>query len=408
MQKSSTFSVTQINEYIKMTLESNAILRGVSIRGEISNLKSNYSSGHLYFSLKDDNSSLRAVMFKSYASKLKFALENGMTVIVHGKISAYTVSGDCQVVVDDVQPDGLGALAVAFEQLKRRLASEGLFDAERKKPIPKFPKSVGVVTSASGAALHDIINVSGRRCPSAEIIIYPSYVQGELAPKSLAGGIMFFNNRYKVDLIIIGRGGGSAEDLWCFNDEKLARAIVQSDIPVISAVGHETDFTICDFVSDLRAPTPSAAAELAFPDTSRLIANIDYLRRGCDHAIDGVVSSLCNRLEHLTKAAQLVSPEAVLNERTVKLAGLGERLELVKNAFLERNESDLRLLCARLEGASPLLNLARGYSVVEKSNGDIVSSSDDVDIGDRLCVRLSKGSICVEVTEKHGGDNKNG
>lgn len=408
MQKSSTFSVTQINEYIKMTLESNTVLCSVSIRGEISNLKSNYSSGHLYFSLKDDNSSLRAVMFKSYASRLKFALENGMTVIVHGKISAYTVSGDCQIVADDIQPDGIGALAVAFEQLKRRLASEGLFDAERKKQIPRFPKSVGVITSASGAALHDIINISGRRCPSAEIVIYPSYVQGELAPKSLAGGIMFFNNRYKVDLIIIGRGGGSAEDLWCFNDENLARVIAQSEIPVISAVGHETDFTICDFVSDLRAPTPSAAAELAFPDTSRLLANVNYWRRSCYHAIDGAVSALCNRLEHLTRAAQLVSPEMVLNERIMKLSVSCEKLESLKNSFLERNESNLGLLCARLEGVSPLLNLARGYSVVENLRGDIVSSSDDVDVGDRLRVRFSKGSICVKVTEKHGGDDKNG
>ena len=230
MQRESVFSVTQINEYIKMTLESNSVLRSVFLRGEISNLKSNYSSGHMYFSLKDESSSIRAVMFRGNASRLKFRAESGMTVIVHGKISAYPVSGDCQIIIDDMQPDGAGSLAIAFEQLKKRLGAEGLFDPDRKKPIPKFPKKVGVVTSASGAALHDIINVSGRRCPSTEIVIYPSYVQGELAPRSLCGGIAFFNNRCKVDVIIIGRGGGSAEDLWCFNDEMLARTIADSEM----------------------------------------------------------------------------------------------------------------------------------------------------------------------------------
>jgi len=235
MQDKAVFSVTQLNEYIKMTLESSSVLQSVYLRGEISNLKSNYSSGHMYFSLKDEKSSLRAVMFRFSAARLKFMPESGMKVIVHGKISSYTVSGDCQIIIDDMQPDGAGALAVAFEQLKKKLSGEGLFDPERKKPIPKLPRSVGVITSASGAALHDIINVSGRRCPSTEIIIYPSYVQGELAPRSLTGGILFFNQRHKVDVIIIGRGGGSAEDLWCFNDETLARTIAGSDIPVISA-----------------------------------------------------------------------------------------------------------------------------------------------------------------------------
>ena len=232
MQKDTAFSVTQINEYIKMTLESNPVLRDVWLRGEISNFKSNYSSGHMYFSLKDENSSIRAVMFRGYSSRLKFRPESGMRVMVHGKISTYAVSGDYQIIIDDMQPDGAGALAIAFEQLKARLSAEGLFDPARKKAIPPFARSVGVITSASGAALHDIINVSGRRCPSARIVIYPAYVQGELAPRSLAGGIKFFNDKHPVDVIIIGRGGGSAEDLWCFNDENLARVIAVSVWPM--------------------------------------------------------------------------------------------------------------------------------------------------------------------------------
>ncbi len=400
MQDKPIFSVTQINEYIKMALESSPVLQSVFLRGEISNLKSNYSSGHMYFSLKDESSSLKAVMFRFSASKLKFHPESGMKVIVHGRISSYTVSGDCQIIIDDMQPDGAGALAIAFEQLKKRLSGEGLFAPERKKPIPQFPRSVGVITSASGAALHDIVNVSGRRCPSTEIVIYPSYVQGELAPRSLTGGILFFNNRHNVDVIIIGRGGGSAEDLWCFNDETLARAIADSEIPVISAVGHETDFTICDFVADLRAPTPSAAAELAFPDTAEILSRARHLRLKADNAISRKISRLQGTLELMHKSIELHSPIRDLGEKQSKLDVLSSRLHVAQKSIFDQKQTDLKLLCTRLEGVSPLSVLSHGYSVVEDSEGGLISSVSAVKQGDSVTVRLSDGEFDANVTNK--------
>ncbi len=400
MQDKPIFSVTQINEYIKMTLESSPVLQSVFLRGEISNLKSNYSSGHMYFSLKDESSSLRAVMFRFSASKLKFRPESGMKVIVHGRISSYTVSGDCQIIIDDMQPDGAGALAVAFEQLKKKLSAEGLFDQERKKPIPKFPRSVGVITSASGAALHDIINVSGRRCPSTEIIIYPSYVQGELAPRSLTGGILFFNNRYKVDLIIIGRGGGSAEDLWCFNDEMLARTIAESEIPVISAVGHETDFTICDFVADLRAATPSAAAELAFPDTGEILSMARHLKLKTDNEISRLISRMQSDLELMHKSLELHSPIRSLREKDSRLDILKNKLDTAEKAVIDVKQTDFKLLCTRLEAVNPLSVLSHGYSVAEDSEGRLISSISAVKQGDIITVKLSDGELDATVLDK--------
>lgn len=399
MQDKAVFSVTEINEYIKMTLEKSPVLQSVYLRGEISNLKSNYSSGHMYFSLKDESSSLRAVMFRFSAAKLKFMPESGMKVVVHGKISSYTVSGDCQIIIDDMQPDGAGALAVAFEQLKKKLSSEGLFAPERKKPIPKFPRSVGVITSASGAALHDIINVSGRRCPSTEIIIYPSYVQGELAPRSLTGGILFFNNRHKVDVIIIGRGGGSAEDLWCFNDETLARTIAESGVPVISAVGHETDFTICDFVSDLRAPTPSAAAELAFPDTMEILNRVKTLNIKSENALSRKISKIQGELELMKKNVELHSPVRRLGERESTLAILKNKLDTAQRSRLEALESEFRMLCTRLEASNPLSVLSHGYSVVEDTAGRLISSAGEVKVGEAITVKLQDGEISATVTD---------
>lgn len=400
MQDKAIFSVTQLNEYIKMTLESSPVLQSVYLRGEISNLKSNYSSGHMYFSLKDENSSLRAVMFRFSAARLKFMPESGMKVVVHGKISSYTVSGDCQIIIDDMQPDGAGALAVAFEQLKRKLSAQGLFDPARKKPIPKFPRSVGVITSASGAALHDIINVSGRRSPSTEIIIYPSYVQGELAPRSLTGGILFFNNRHKVDVIIIGRGGGSAEDLWCFNDETLARAIADSEIPVISAVGHETDFTICDFVADLRAPTPSAAAELAFPDTVEIFNRVKTLNLKSENALARKISKIQSDLELMKKSVELHSPIRRLGEQESALAILKNRLNSAQKSRIEAAQAEFRMLCTRLEASNPLSVLSHGYSVVEDGEGRIVSSVLEVNDGDEITVKLLDGQLSARVTDR--------
>ena len=399
MQRDTTFSVTQINEYVKMTLESNPVLSDVWLRGEISNFKSNYSSGHMYFSLKDEASSIRAVMFRGYSQRLAFRPESGMKVIAHGKISTYTVSGDYQIIVDRMEPEGAGSLAIAFEQLKKKLGEEGLFDQSRKKAIPSFPKSVGVITSASGAALHDVINVSGRRSPATRIVIYPAFVQGELAPRSLAGGIKFFNDKHPVDLIIIGRGGGSAEDLWCFNDENLARVIAASEIPVISAVGHETDFTICDFVSDMRAPTPSAAAELAFPDTRETRAKIAHLRHRSDTAISRRIYLLDSRLETLKKSAELHSPVRVLDGKCASLLRLKEKLEVLGKGKIDLADNRFRMLCARLEGVNPLSVLSHGYAMVQGEDGRIISSVGDVKVGDRVEIGLCDGRILASVEE---------
>ena len=398
MQRDTAFSVTQINEYIKITLESNPGLRDVWLRGEISNFKSNYSSGHMYFSLKDENSSIRAVMFRGYSARLKFRPESGMKVLAHGKISTYTVSGDYQILIDDMQPDGAGSLAIAFEQLKAKLAAEGLFDPARKKSIPSFARSVGVITSASGAALHDVINVSGRRCPSARIVIYPAYVQGELAPRSLAGGIKFFNEKHPVDVIIIGRGGGSAEDLWCFNDENLARVIADSEIPVISAVGHETDFTICDFVSDMRAPTPSAAAEIALPDTGEIQARIRNYRGKIDMTLNKRILMIDNRLNMLRKSAELHSPVRVLEGKALHVARLSEKLDSIALRRVEGADGRFKTLCARLEGVNPLSVLSHGYAMVEDRDGKIISSVCDVKVGERIEIALSDGRAEAEIT----------
>lgn len=399
MNKDSIFSVSQINEYIKMTLESSPVLRDVFLRGEISNFKSNYASGHMYFTLKDESSSIRAVMFRGSAYRLKFKPESAMKVIVHGKISTYTVSGDYQVIVDDMQPDGVGALAVAFEQLKRKLDAEGFFDPSRKRPIPPFARSVGVITSASGAALHDIINVSGRRCPSTRIVIYPAYVQGEMAPRSLAGGIRFFNERHPVDVIIIGRGGGSAEDLWGFNDEELARTIAASEIPVISAVGHETDFTICDFVADLRAPTPSAAAELAFPDTQEIRSRISYLKNKAEAVLERRVYTLEGRLDALRKSAEIHSPAHVLDEKQSRLMRLRDKIDSLAKSSVDGADASFRMLCARLEGVNPLAVLSHGYAMVQGGDGRVISAVADAAVGEVVDISLSDGKMRAQITE---------
>ena len=392
-------TVSQLNRYVKSLLEGDANLVSVMLSGEISNFVNHYKSGHWYLSLKDENALVRAVMFRSAAVRVPFVPENGMKVIVRARVSLYEKDGSFQIYIDDMQPDGAGALAVAFEQLKKKLSGEGLFDPERKKHIPKFPRSVGVITSASGAALHDIINVSGRRCPSTEIIIYPSYVQGELAPRSLTGGILFFNQRHKVDVIIIGRGGGSAEDLWCFNDETLARTIAESEIPVISAVGHETDFTICDFVADLRAPTPSAAAELAFPDTLEILSRVKTLSLKSENALAKTISKIESNLSLMEKSVEMHSPIRKLNEKESGLEILKNRLDSAQRSRFEVFESEFRMLCTRLEASNPLSVLSHGYSVVEDAEGRLISSAGEVKTGDAITVKLQDGEIAAIVSD---------
>lgn len=403
---SNTFSVSQVNEYLKMLMESSATLCDLWVVGEISNFKNHYSTGHLYFSLKDEESMIKCVMFRMNASKLRFSPKDGMRVILHGKVSNYVPRGEYQIYVDSMQPDGVGDLAVAFEQLKAKLLSEGLFDQSHKKELPKMPTRVGVITSASGAAIHDIITVSGRRCPQSEVIIYPAIVQGDQSARSLCGGIKYFNEKSLVDVIIIGRGGGSIEDLWSFNDENLARAIYNSEIPVVSAVGHETDFTICDFVSDVRAATPSAAAEIVFPDICELSVRSRQLKRTADVVIKKKVDAYHNYLEILKGRINLKSPEHILNQKMTQVALIGENIDRASRGVIEEKRRKLSVLVARLNASNPLSLTSRGYAVVQK-RGLVMVKSSDLSVGDDIEISFADGKVFAKVentqTEANNG-----
>ena len=401
--RADAFSVSQLNEYIKMLLEGNPNLSDVWVQGEISGAKL-YSSGHLYFSLKDTDSVISAVMFKGSMMRMEFEPENGMKVLAHGRVSAYPPRGQYQFIADRMIPEGAGTLAVAFEQLKARLGAEGLFAPDRKKPLPPHPKRIGVVTSPSGAAVHDIIRVAKKRCPSTEILIFPSLVQGAEAPAYLRGGIQYFNAvkddpEQGVDLIIIGRGGGSAEDLWGFNDERLARAIAASEIPVVSAVGHEVDFTICDFVADLRAATPSAAAELSLPDKEDLFRQVRSLTTRLDAAEATRLRRLRTQLDRLSASRVLTSPEAAYRLRRETIVGLEKRLSLSMSRHLTHKRQSMERVVAHLGALNPLAVLGRGYALVQNQEGRVVPSVRQLDVGDRVSLRFTDGSARVRVEE---------
>lgn len=419
--KTAVFSVGQINEYIKYLIEDSPVLDSVYIVGEISNLTAYHTSGHMYFSLKDETGVLRAVMFKSSAQRLKFRPENGMRVIVHGRITVYAPSGQYQISCDSMEPDGFGALAAAFEQRKNKLSAEGLFDESRKKPIPTFPAAVGVITSPTGAAVRDIINILTRRAPNTKMVLFPTLVQGDGAPKQLCSGIRYFNKYRTVDVIIIGRGGGSLEELWAFNDEALARTIADSEIPVISAVGHEKDFTICDFVADLRAPTPSAAAELAVPDSKELSKKLRLYRDALDTHIRTKLKTGHLTLDALAQKRVLQSPDSFLQNRRMDIDTLTARLSLsaerairdgharldptaaalhrAMDAKTAAADAALRAAAAKLDALNPLSVLTRGYAAVFDDAGQTVRSTQDIAAGDTLQLRLSDGQITAEVRE---------
>lgn len=390
IQNSNIFSVSQVNEYLKMTVERNDVLSNIWMRGEISNFKNQYSTGHLYLSLKDGDSMIRAVMFRGYAQKLRFMPRDGDKVLVHGKISVYSARGEYQIYIDEMQPDGVGALAQAYERLKQKLMGEGLFDSQYKKQIPNDPKRVGIITSASGAAIHDMINVSGRRSPSTEIVIYPALVQGDQAPLSLIGGIRYFN-RHPVDVIIIGRGGGSIEDLWAFNDEGLAREIFASQIPVVSAVGHETDFTICDFVSDMRAPTPSAASELVFPNKKEIGEKIGYLSGAIQAKMQKKLLYTQSSLSFLENLLASRSPVRILQDKNMKVSLLAERLESGAIKKLDVSKSRADILCARLSAVNPLAVLSKGYALIVGQDGRIVSGAKELTDKEKIKLVFSDG-----------------
>ena len=395
-------SVGQVNSFIKQIIESNRILSSIYIRGEISNFTNHYRTGHLYFSLKDENGVISAVMFKSAAEKLKFLPADGMKVIVHGRVSAFVKSGQYQIYVDHIEPDGVGGLYIAFEQLRNKLAAEGLFDPEIKKPLPKLPTRVGIITSPTGAAVRDIINITKRRFPLAGLILYPALVQGEGAAAQLTAGVKFFNSqigrRASVDVIIIGRGGGSMEDLWAFNDETLARIVASSLIPVISAVGHETDFTICDFAADMRAPTPSAAAELAVPDSFELGRKISNITSHMELALTKKIKACREELSDLSSSRALTSPQSFIDDKRMALDSLSKELESSLKLGIASKRSDFAALTASLEALNPMSVISRGYAAVFVGN-KVVKSVDQLDKGERFTLRLSDGSVRGEVME---------
>ncbi len=392
-------TVTQLNEYIKRMIDTTPQLTSLYVKGEISNFKNHYGTGHYYFTLKDEGSQLRAVMFKSAAAKMKFLPENGMKVTAHGRLSAFVRDGTYQLYCDSMEPDGVGALYIAYEQLKKRLEAEGLFDVSKKRPLPKIPTRIGIITSATGAAIRDMINVCGRRFPAAKLILYPSLVQGPGAPAELIAGMQYFNATRSADVIIIGRGGGSIEDLWAFNDEGLARTIAASQIPVISAVGHETDFTICDFVADRRAPTPSAAAELAVPDTAELKRKIQNIVTREANILFAVLKSRRDHLDSLANTRAMTNPMNLIDDRRMMLDMLTERMVRAEENSVQIRRSMLARDAGCLDALNPLSVLARGYSAVYKTDGTLVKSIDNVKIGDKVEFKTIGGSALCSVDD---------
>lgn len=396
-------TVSQITQYIKAMFSSDVLVQSISVRGEISNLVER--GGHMYLTLKDDGAVIKAVIFRSSLARIKFRPENAMTVVAHGRISVYEQSGQYQLYIDMMEPEGVGALAKAYEQLKKRLEAEGLFSLERKKKLPYIPKTVGVITSPAGAAVRDIINVMTRRFPASKIVIYPSLVQGDGAAKQLVEAVKYFNDTKKADVIIIGRGGGSIEDLWAFNDEVLARTVAASQIPIISAVGHESDFTICDFVSDTRAPTPSAAAELAVPDAIELSSRISTLDARLKGALSNRLRSARRDLENLTSRRVMKSPALLLDDKNMRLSHVTDRLEASYAKAFSQKRSEFAKKISQLEALSPLSVLSRGYSVAFDESEKLIKSVSDIKRGDKITLRVSDGRISAEVC---GAEKDNG
>ncbi len=396
MQKPVILTVTQLNQYVKSIIENDINLNNVFVVGEISNFVDHYRSGHLYMSIKDNESVISAVMFSSNASKIRFKPENGMSVIIRGHVSIYERDGKYQLYIDDMQPDGIGSLSLAFEQRKEKLAKIGLFDIEHKKNIPRVPHTIGVISSPTGAAVQDVINVLGRRFPMTEIVFVGVQVQGNSAAPSIIKAIKKLNET-DVDTIIIARGGGSIEDLWPFNDEDLAYAIYNSNIPVISGVGHETDFTICDFVADLRAPTPSAAAELAVPDIKDEFYYISSLKNTLCSEIDFLIKEKHNRIESLKNSQVLKKPEKIIENCELYLDILNSRINDSYKEILGKYSTDFYSLCSKLDSLSPLKVLARGYSIIKKDES-IISNSNQLSVGDNIIIRFTDNEVSAKIT----------
>lgn len=384
-------TVAELSTYIKELLDGNALLKNVLVRGEISNYRPN-TSGHMYFSLKDDAALIRCVMFKGAASKLRFRPENGMNVIVTGTVSSFVRDGQYQLYLTEMTPDGVGELFIAFEQLKARLAGEGLFELSHKKPMPRYPKKIALVTSPTGAAIRDMLRILKKRFPTAKVLVVPVKVQGEGAADEIAAAIRLVNEKNAADLIIAGRGGGSAEDLWCFNEECVARAVYASRIPVISAVGHEPDFTIIDFVADLRAATPSNAAELAVPDAAELLARLSETSARIMRLTTSSIQRGADKLEALASKKALISPENIIDQKRMLLDFYTKHLSAAGAATFAECDKRLASAAAGLDAMSPLKVLSRGYSIATDEGGAAVTDASSLSPGDRLGIRFHTGS----------------
>ncbi len=396
MTNGNILTVAQLNMYVKGLLESDINLKKVYIVGEISNFTNHYKSGHLYLTLKDDKAAIKAVMFRTSASKIAFKPQDGMRVICSGRVSLFERDGSYQFYIEDMQPDGVGALQIAYEQLKLKLAELGMFDEAVKKTIPRIPRRIAVITSPTGAAVQDILNILSRRFPIAEVIMCPVLVQGELAPDSLCDAVETVNELDCADVIIIGRGGGSIEDLWAFNSEKLAYAVFNSHIPVISAVGHETDFTICDFVADLRAPTPSAAAELAVPDANELFDYLELCKSRIKGSCKAIISNCENQVKLLSSNRILQSPGAYFDHISETVDSLEKSINHSFERILSGYSAELSVLSAKLDAMSPLKTLARGYLIARGDDGDVIKSVKSLRKGETLKVTLADG--CFDST----------
>lgn len=392
-------SITQLNEYISSKIDQDRLLMQVAVRGEISNYKQHFS-GHHYFTLKDENSALQCVLYKGNATRLKFRPENGMKIIAMGKVSVYLRNGSYQLNCSALALDGIGDLYTAFEQLKQKLSVQGLFDPAHKKPIPKYPGVIGIVTSATGAAVHDMLRILRKRYPLTQVKLLSVRVQGVEAPAEIASAIRYANYYKLADLLIVGRGGGSIEDLWAFNDEQVAYAIYESQIPVISAVGHEPDFTISDFVADLRAATPSNAAELAVPDQYALLQNMDALSSALVSALSRQLKIAQQHLDMLSRSPALQSPMGYLDQKESSLKLLKNRLIAAQSNAIAVKKHSFVSNVAKLEAMSPLKVLSRGYSMAQTSKGNILSSISQVERGERIQVQLSDGSLSAVVMDK--------
>ncbi len=399
MSVSSVLTVSQLNTYVKSLLDADPALNRVFVSGEISNFTNHYRSGHLYLSLKDEKCVIKAVMFSSSASRLRFEPKDGMKVLVRGRVSVYEQNGQYQLYIEEMQPDGLGALHLAYEQLKQKLAAQGLFDTDRKRPLPPFPSRVGVITSPTGAVVHDIQQVMARRYPLAELVLCPVKVQGEGAAEQVAQAIALFNRKKAADVLIVGRGGGSLEDLWAFNEEQVARAVAASAIPVISAVGHETDVTICDFVADCRAATPSAAAELAVPDQMELRDMLRSFQFTLEHLMQARVRSCREQLHRLAASKSFQAPQNRIAVETMRLDRCAELLFTAMKRRAEAEKHNLGKLSGQLHMLSPMQVLSRGYALVQDQRRQTVKSVSGVCPGEQITVALSDGMLDCTVDE---------